>query len=91
MGKGAFIEEVEVAKDVDRAVEGLDALVAPRHWYGKGTAVFNGKEVKVNQAKPGFTYVLDPNGDLYDLSYTDLAGKEWVRWPTESQLKTGRK
>lgn len=91
LGKDAFNEEVEVTKDVDKALEGIDSLVAPRHWYGTGTALLHGREIKVNQGTPGSTYVLDPNGENYDLSYKDLTGKEWMRWPTDSQLKTGRK
>jgi RHS repeat-associated protein len=83
-----FVDEVEVTEDIDKYARELPG-VAERFWYGSGKAIVQGREISVNQSAPDSVYVLDPNGPKYMLDYTDLTGKQWVRWPSETVLKTG--
>jgi RHS repeat-associated protein len=92
--------EIEAINDVDKAVKTISELVAQREWYGATEEAIDsqGRQHKVNQGLPGKTYVLGTGSDkpgtagaLYEIDYTDLTGKEWIKWPTTTQLTTGRK
>jgi RHS repeat-associated protein len=83
-------EEERTIEDVDKAVAGLSGIVALREWYGKGKTVdAQGHSVEVNQGEPDQTYVLGANGINYKVTYQTLAGKEWVKWPSSTQLTKG--
>ncbi|HEU5368180.1 MAG TPA: SpvB/TcaC N-terminal domain-containing protein [Ktedonobacterales bacterium] len=84
-------DEEKVVEDVDKALASIPELVAQRGWYGRGKALFHGTEVKVDQGQPDQTYVLGPDGMNYKVTYDTLTGKEWIKWPTATQLTTGKK
>jgi hypothetical protein len=85
-------DEEDVIKDVDKAVKELSDWIAPRVWYGKGKTVDSqGRGQTADQGSPGQIYVLDPNGINYNITYTDLQGKEWIKWPSKTQLSSGKK
>jgi RHS repeat-associated protein len=83
-----FNDEVEIVDDIDKYAKELPG-VTERFWYGAGKTISSGREISVNQNKADSVYVLDPNGANYQLDYTDLTGKQWVRWPTDTVLTKG--
>ncbi len=83
-----FSDEEEIVKNVDQYAKELPG-VSQRFWYGSGKAVSMGREIPVNQNTPDSVYVLDPSGPNYRLDYTSLAGKQWVKWPSEHVLTKG--
>jgi hypothetical protein len=85
-------DEPFVVKDVDDAVAVLSDTVARRSWYGKGQAInAQGRSEDVNQNAPGKTYVLGAEGINFEITFHELGGQEWVKWPTATQLLTGVK
>jgi hypothetical protein len=72
-----FNEEEEVVKDIDKYVKDHPDI-AERVWYGS------------SQSSPGNRYVLGSDGRSVAQDAPDPAGKDWVRWPTETVLKSGK-
>jgi RHS repeat-associated protein len=86
-------DEAVAIADVDKAVKAIEELVAQREWYGVAKKVPDARTYlhDVRQNEPGDTYVLGVGGQLYNIDYTDLTGREWVKWPSQKQLTTGRR
>jgi len=75
-----FDEEGEVTRDVDKYVTAYPG-VAERYWYGNIPGI--------HQSIPGSRYVLGKYGYGVKQEAPNPTDAEWVRWPTEDELKTG--
>jgi RHS repeat-associated protein len=85
-------DEQAPIRAVDQVTQALPGLVDQREWYGHDYGVIDehGFSSEVQQNRPGDTYFLGLQGRHYSPS-TDLAGKEWIKYPNIEQLTTGRR